>query len=175
MAPCKAEESHPYKLQICLFQGESSYLISKIYSYYNTFQVCHPNKKASNVPPPLQSKKAKETPPGLLIDEMNFQPSLPQLAPTVPHVPEGVLIDEFDSQISPLTVQLPVPNIFQPQGITRSLVGIDLTPPHGDTFFGMAVHLKDGFIDSQECEKSSKDNKRGIQDANLSSSSESHQ
>ena len=55
-----------------------------------------PKQKASNVPPPPQSKKAKETPPGLLMDEMDFQPSLPQLSPT------GNLIDEFDfSGMSP--------------------------------------------------------------------------
>ena len=41
-----------------------------------------PKPRASNVPPP-QPKKAKETPQGLLMDEMDFQPSLPELTPAV--------------------------------------------------------------------------------------------
>ena len=111
---------------------------------------------ASHGPPP-QPKKAKDNLPGLLMDEMDSQPSLPQLTSPIPYVPDGVLMDEFASQISPLTVQPPLPNTPQPLPTPQTPSGIDLTPPPGDTLLGLAVRLEDDVMKSQEFGNSSKD------------------
>ena len=111
---------------------------------------------ASHGPPP-QPKKAKDSLPGLLMNELDSQPSLPQPTPPISYVPDGVLMDEFSSQLSPLMVQLPLPNTSQPLGTPQTPSGIDLTPPPGDTLLGLAVHLEDDVMKSQEFGNSSKD------------------